>query len=60
MSGGGRARPGGLIARKINNSQDEAKLQARDSGPEVGGNMWSGWRESNSHYQLGKYSNHGR
>jgi hypothetical protein len=31
-----------LIARKINNSQAEAKLQTRDSGPELGGNMWSG------------------
>jgi hypothetical protein len=33
---------GTLMARKINNSQDEAKLQAQDSGPELGGNMWSG------------------
>jgi hypothetical protein len=31
-----------LIALKINNSQAEAKLQTRDSGPELGGNMWSG------------------
>ncbi len=33
---------GPLMARKINNGQEAIKLQARDSGPDLGGNTWSG------------------
>jgi hypothetical protein len=42
------------MARKINNCPGKTKAQTGDCLRYLGLSRWSGWRESNSHYQLGK------